>query len=146
MQESRPSRTALRVALRRAAHQIYDAPPLVLDDPIAVPILGPFAAELNRTPGLNPAHKARPFSIALRAFLVARSRYAEDLLAHAVTRGVTQYILLGAGLDTFAHRNPHPHLRVFASSRSITPPPSSGSANCSPPPVYLRRPTSPTHP
>jgi methyltransferase (TIGR00027 family) len=113
MQESRPSRTALRVALRRAAHQLYDARPLVLDDPIAVPILGPHAAELDRTPGLNPDNKARPFSIALRAFLVARSRYAEDLLAQAVARGVTQYVLLGAGLDTFAHRNAHPHLRVF---------------------------------
>jgi methyltransferase (TIGR00027 family) len=113
MHESRPSRTALRVALRRAAHQLYDAHPLVLDDPIAVPILGPHAEELTRTPGLNPNLKARPFSIALRAFLVARSRYAEDLLAQAVTRGITQYVLLGVGLDTFAHRNPHPNLRVF---------------------------------
>ena len=49
----------------------------------------------------------------LRAFLVARSRYAEDLLAEAVQHGVTQYVLLGAGLDTFAHRNPYPDLRVF---------------------------------
>jgi methyltransferase (TIGR00027 family) len=117
MQESSPSRTALRVALRRAAHQLYDAHPLVLDDPIAIPILGPHAEELTRTPGLNPALKARPFSIALRAFLVARSRYAEDLLTQAVARqsdqAITQYVLLGAGLDTFAHRNPHPQLRVF---------------------------------
>jgi methyltransferase (TIGR00027 family) len=99
--------------MRRAAHQLYDAPPLILDDPIAVPILGPYANEIARTPGRDPAHKPRPFSIALRSFLVARSRYAEDLLAHAVARGVTQYVLLGAGLDTFAHRNPHPSLRVF---------------------------------
>lgn len=113
MQAAIPSRTALRVAMRRAAHQLYDAPPLVLDDPIAVPILGPYAAEIERTPGRNPQHKPRPFSISLRAFLVARSRYAEDLLAQAVARGVTQYVLLGAGLDTFAHRNPHPALRVF---------------------------------
>jgi methyltransferase (TIGR00027 family) len=113
MQESLPSATALRVALRRAAHQLYDAHPLVLDDPIAIPILGPYAAELERTPGLNPALKPRPYSISLRAFLVARSRYAEDLLAQAVASGITQYVLLGAGLDTFAHRNLHPHLRVF---------------------------------
>jgi methyltransferase (TIGR00027 family) len=99
--------------MRRAAHQIYDAPPLIFDDPIAVSILGPYAAEIERTPGRNPAHKLRPFSIALRAFLVARSRYAEDLLAQAVARGITQYVLLGAGLDTFAHRNPYPTLRVF---------------------------------
>jgi methyltransferase (TIGR00027 family) len=99
--------------MRRAAHQLYDAPPLVLEDPIAVAILGPYAAEIERTPGRDPANKPRPFSIALRAFLVARSRYAEDLLAQAVARGVTQYVLLGAGLDTFAHRNPYPSLRVF---------------------------------
>ncbi len=113
MEHARPSRTALRVAMRRAAHQLYDARPLVLDDPIAVAILGPHTAELERTPGRNPEHKPRPYSVGLRAFLVARSRYAEDLLAHAVEHAVTQYVLLGAGLDTFAHRNPHPRLRVF---------------------------------
>lgn len=113
MQEARPSRTALRVAMRRAAHQLYDARPLVFDDPIAVTILGPYAQELERTPGREAAHKPRPHSIGLRAFLVARSRYAEDLLAQAVSRGVNQYVLLGAGLDTFAHRNPYPSLRVF---------------------------------
>jgi methyltransferase (TIGR00027 family) len=110
MEEASPSKTALRVALRRAAHQLYDAPPLVLNDPIAVPILGDtYAEELRRT----PTRPDRPFSVSLRAFLVARSRYAEDTLARAVDHGVTQYVLLGAGLDTFAHRNPHPHLRVF---------------------------------
>jgi methyltransferase (TIGR00027 family) len=110
MQAASPSQTALRVALRRAAHQLYDAPPLVLDDPIAVPILGQaYAEELRRT----PTRPDRPFSVGLRAFLVARSRYAEDTLARAVAQGVTQYVLLGAGLDTFAHRNPYPQLRVF---------------------------------
>ncbi len=113
MEHARPSRTALRVAMRRAAHQMYDARPLVFDDPIAVAILGPHAEELQRTPGRDPERKPRPYSIGLRAFLVARSRYAEDLLAQAVAHGVTQYVLLGAGLDTFAHRNPHPSLRVF---------------------------------
>ena len=110
---ARPSRTALSVALRRAAHQIYDAQPLVFDDPVAVQILGSHADQLQRTPGRNPEYKPRPHSIGLRAFLVARSRYAEDRLAEAVERGVTQYVLLGAGLDTFAHRNPPPQLRVF---------------------------------
>jgi methyltransferase (TIGR00027 family) len=99
--------------MRRAAHQLYDAPPLVFDDPLAVSILGPHAAEVERTPGRNPSHKPRPHSLGLRAFLVARSRYAEDLLAQAVGRGVAQYVLLGAGLDTFAYRNPYPSLRVF---------------------------------
>src|SRR5215475_9699479 len=110
MEEARPSRTALRVAMRRAAHQIYDAPPLVFEDPIAVPILGAeYLPEVERTQ--FKLHK--PHSVGLRAFLVARSRYAEELLARAVFRGITQYVLLGAGLDTFAHRNPYPHLHVF---------------------------------
>lgn len=110
MLEAKPSRTALRVAMRRAAHQIYDERPLVFEDPIAVPILGEtYAEEVRRT----PTRPDRPFSVALRAFLVARSRYAEDNLARAVEHGVTQYVLLGAGLDTFAHRNPYPGLRVF---------------------------------
>jgi methyltransferase (TIGR00027 family) len=110
MQSASPSRTALRVAMRRAAHQLYDAQPLVLDDPIAVPILGQeYLPEVHKT--ATKLHK--PFSVALRAFLVARSRYAEDSLARAVTNGVAQYVLLGAGLDTFAHRNPYSQLRVF---------------------------------
>lgn len=109
MKHATPSRSALRVALRRAAHQIYDTP-LVFDDPVAVPILGAtYAEELRRT----PVRTDRPFSVALRAFIVARSRYAEDNLSRAVTAGVRQYVLLGAGLDTFAYRNPYPQLRVF---------------------------------
>lgn len=48
-----------------------------------------------------------------RAFIIGRSRYAEDELAQAVARGVRQYVVLGAGLDTFAYRNPFPDLRVF---------------------------------
>src|SRR5271163_3587476 len=109
MQQAIPSRTALRVALRRAAHQLYDSP-VVFPDPIAVPILGDTCAEeLHRT----PVRPDRPFSVSLRAFLVARSRYAEDLLAHAVAEKVRQYVLLGAGLDTFAYRTPSHELRVF---------------------------------
>ena len=109
MEQAIPSRTALRVALRRAAHQLHDSP-VVFDDPMAVAILGAaYAEELRRT----PLREDRPFSIALRAFLVARSRYAEDNLRKAVERGVEQYVLLGAGLDTFAYRNSYARLRVF---------------------------------
>jgi methyltransferase (TIGR00027 family) len=109
MDDAVASRTALRVALRRAAHQLYDTP-LVFDDPLAVKILGPtYEAELKRT----PIRADRPHSVALRAFLVARSRYSEDLLQKAVERGVDQYVLLGAGLDTFAYRSPYAGLRVF---------------------------------
>ena len=109
MQEAIPSRTALRVALRRAAHQLFDQP-IVFNDPVAVPLLGArYAEELHRT----PRRTDRPFSTALRAYLVARSRFAEDNLQRAVDEGVRQYVLLGAGLDTFAYRNPFPGLRVF---------------------------------
>lgn len=98
--------TALGVASRRAAHQILDDPPKVLDDPIAVPILGPeFFAD--------PVRHADPRSRAFRAYMVARSRYAEDNLASAVAAGVSQYVILGAGLDTFAYRNPFSALHVF---------------------------------
>ncbi len=111
MHEAKPSRTALRVAIRRAAHQIFDTP-RVLDDPLAMRIIG---AELAaRTQAAALEHSAMP-SRALRAFLVARSRYAEDELARAVSDGIRQYVVLGAGLDTFAYRNPHAEagLRVF---------------------------------
>ena len=105
MQTGRASRTALRVAIRRAAHQIVDQPP-VLVDPVALPLLGPgWERDLERA-----MHTvARDF----RAFMAARSRYVEDRLADAVAAGVRQYVVLGAGLDTFAYRNPFPQLRVF---------------------------------
>jgi methyltransferase (TIGR00027 family) len=108
MQEGNFSRTAHRVAIRRAAHQLLDEP-RVLDDPLALRIIGSETAEELRS---NPKeHHA--FSRSFRAFMAARSRYAEDELARAVARGVTQYVILGAGLDTFAYRNPHPGLLVF---------------------------------
>jgi len=83
---------------------------VVLNDPIAVPILGAMYAERLR---VAAEERDEAFSRSLRAFLVARSRYAEGKLNEAVAAGVRQYVLLGAGLDTFAHRNPHPQLRVF---------------------------------
>ena len=111
MQAAIPSRTALRVALRRAAHQIHDAKPLVFEDPLAVRILGAeHADELKRTPDGD----RRPFSAGFRAFMVARARLAEDTLAAGVSESrVTQYLVLGAGLDTFACRNASAELRVF---------------------------------
>ncbi len=108
--EEHASRTALRVALRRAAHQVYDARPLVFEDALAVRILGPeYAEELRKT----ATKLEKPFSVALRAFLVGRSRYAEDCLRAAYARGCRQYCLLGAGLDTFGYRNQLEGLRVF---------------------------------
>jgi methyltransferase (TIGR00027 family) len=112
MEDARPSRTAMRVAMRRAAHQLFDAPPLVLDDPVAVPIIGPEAvAKVSASAAKQRGRIAR----SARAFMVARSRFAEDALARAVARGTGQFVILGAGLDTFAYRNPYPEgtLRVF---------------------------------
>jgi len=108
MQEGKFSKTARRVAIRRAAHQLLDHP-RVLDDPLALRIIGSDAEEALRS---NPKED-HAFSRAFRAFMAARSRYAEDELAGAVGRGVAQYVVLGAGLDTFAYRNPHPGLQVF---------------------------------
>jgi methyltransferase (TIGR00027 family) len=111
MQEARPSRTAVRVAMHRAAHQVLDNPK-VLDDLLALAIIGQKAAsQLHSSESRYGERIARN----LRAFMAARSRYAEDELAAAVSRGVRQCVILGAGLDTFAYRNPYPEsaLRVF---------------------------------
>jgi methyltransferase (TIGR00027 family) len=108
MQKGTFSKTAQRVAIRRAAHQLLDEPK-VLDDPLALRIIG-FDAERALRSDPKEHHA---FSRAFRAFMAARSRYAEDELARAVEHGVTQYVVLGAGLDTFAYRNPHAGLRVF---------------------------------
>jgi methyltransferase (TIGR00027 family) len=111
MIEAKPSRTAMGVAIRRAAHQLFDTP-LVLDDPFALPIVGPDAAERLQAAANDQQDL---MSRAMRAFLVVRSRFAEDELARAIDRGTHQYVVLGAGLDTFAFRNPYPPdtLRVF---------------------------------
>jgi methyltransferase (TIGR00027 family) len=107
MIEHKPSRTAYRVALRRAGHQLWDNPP-VFEDPVALRIIGCKAVdELQAGPTGSAAGRY------LRAFLVARSRLAEEHLAAAVARGVKQYVVLGAGLDTFAYRNPFSDIRVF---------------------------------
>ncbi len=109
MQEHRPSATAQKVAIRRAAHQLLDHP-LVFEDPLAIPIIGPRAAG---TLTADPAKFQTRSSRFLRAFVAVRSRFAQDELALAVERGTRQCVILGAGLDTFAYRNPYPNLRVF---------------------------------
>lgn len=105
MTESRFSVTAQRAALKRAVHQLLDNPK-ILDDPLALKIVGKEYAAALRT---NPAQfETSPLSSYIRAFIVARSRYAEDELAIGVKQGVRQYVILGAGFDTFAYRNPFP--------------------------------------
>ena len=108
MIEGKPSHTALRVAVRRAAHQLLDRP-LVLDDPLALRIIPEDRANALRAGGTERG----PLAPYMRAFFAVRSRVAEDELRAAVGRGVNQYVVLGAGLDTFAYRNPFPSVRVF---------------------------------
>jgi methyltransferase (TIGR00027 family) len=105
--EGAPSSTAQGAAVWRALHQVIDYP-RILDDPLAVPIIGSEGARGLQAAADRQAH-------GLRAFIALRSRYAEDRLAAAVARGVRQYVVLGAGLDTFAYRNPHAArgLKVF---------------------------------
>ncbi|GAA2343607.1 class I SAM-dependent methyltransferase [Streptomyces cuspidosporus] len=103
MQPRSPSRTARRVAALRAAHQTLDHGRL-FRDPLAVRLLDADAEELLGEPDHGPTAPERR---AFRLFIAARSRFAEDHLAAAVARGVRQLVVLGAGLDTFAYRNPH---------------------------------------
>ncbi len=107
MEQERPSHTAYQVAVLRALHQRLDAPK-VFDDPWAERVLGP-----DRDKALATAAESAARSLRLRATLVVRSRVVEEVLARALDRGVRQYVLLGAGLDTFAFRNTVPDLAIF---------------------------------
>lgn len=97
------SRTALATAHMRAAHQLLDARPLLLDDPVAVPLLGRQAAQAIRDAAAS--HRT-PWARALRSHVLLRSVFAEERLAAAAGRGVAQYAILGAGFDTFSLRQP----------------------------------------
>src|ERR1700733_1976870 len=108
METSQPSRTALGAAMHRAAHQLLDRP-LVFEDPLALTIIGR-DAERELRAGTDWHGFVAP---GLRAFIVARSRYTEDALADAAMRGIKQYLLLGAGLDTYAYRRKPGQPRVF---------------------------------
>jgi methyltransferase (TIGR00027 family) len=112
-----PSLTARRVAERRAAHQLLDAP-LVLNDPLALKIVG--ATRPEERARLTAKEQGR-LARTLRAFIAARARMAEDELARRVAGGLQQYVILGAGLDTFAYRNPFSdRLRVFEVDQEST--------------------------
>lgn len=94
----RPDATAARVALWRALHVQHDPPPHVIEDELGLRLLAPNDGWQQR-PDMDPVF-TRPF----RASIVARARFIEDLIVDQATRGITQYVLLGAGLDTFAQR------------------------------------------
>ncbi|MFI1799694.1 class I SAM-dependent methyltransferase [Streptomyces sp. NPDC020379] len=104
METGQPSRTAMRAAHGRACHQTD--PRRILTDPLAPRILGLDPAGLPPLPD-------DPLDLYGLRFLAARSRFAEDALAAAVATGTRQLVILGAGLDTFAYRNPHAELRVI---------------------------------
>ena len=103
MSQREASRTALATAYLRAAHQILDAKPFILDDPVAVQLLGEGAEQRIREAAVR---YQTPAALALRSLVVLRSRFAEDRLSAAVQRGVSQYVIVGAGFDTFALRQP----------------------------------------
>jgi len=111
MREDRPSRTAMGMAIHRAAHQKFDHPP-VFEDPFAERILSQGMRAALEKRAHYRRRRLSP-SIYVRSMLAARSRVAEEALALAVGRGVRQYVVLGAGLDTFALRNTTANLRVF---------------------------------
>jgi len=95
-----PDSTAVRVALWRALHVQLDAPPHVLEDEIGLRLAAPEEG-WRRRPDMDP-DATSPF----RASIVARSRFIEDLVVERTGHGVGQYVILGAGLDTFAQRRP----------------------------------------
>ncbi|NLU84514.1 class I SAM-dependent methyltransferase [Rhodococcus sp. HNM0569] len=98
MTSGEPDDTAVRVALWRALHLEVDASPPVFDDAIGLRLVAP-DDDWRRRPDMDP-DGTRGF----RAAIVARARFVEDLVTREHARGVDQYVVLGAGLDTFAQR------------------------------------------
>jgi methyltransferase (TIGR00027 family) len=103
-----PDNTAVRVALWRALHVRADPPPHVFEDDLGLALVAP-DGDWPQRPDMSPF--TRPF----RASIVARARFVEDLLEEELSHGLTQYVILGAGLDTFAQRRPElgARLRIF---------------------------------
>ena len=113
MEEFRPSRTMQLAAMLRAAHLLWDDPPKILEDTLALRLCG-----FENTAALRLAHEAAIKQFAERVGLdsarsagrygrshaVMTGRYVEDELEQVIKRGVSQYVILGAGLDSFAYR------------------------------------------
>ena len=104
-----PDSTAVRVALWRAMHVQLDSPPHVLEDEVGLQLAAPEDGWRSRR-DMDSQGTSR-----FRASIVARARFIEDLVVEQAARGVGQYVLLGAGLDTFAQRRPEiaSNLKVF---------------------------------
>lgn len=101
-----PNATAVRVALWRALHLRVDPAPHVLEDDIGRLLADPGKDWLS-DPSMNPVRSR------VRASMVARARFIEDLALEQAGHGVTQYVILGAGLDSFAQRRPDAGLTIF---------------------------------
>lgn len=104
-----PDNTAVRTALWRALHVELDDPPPVLSDVVGLELAAPEDGWRDR-PDMHP-FGTRGF----RASIVARARCIEDLVTEQLDAGTTQYVILGAGLDTLAQRRPEllERLRIF---------------------------------
>ncbi|WP_307818695.1 class I SAM-dependent methyltransferase, partial [Streptomyces sp. MBT62] len=114
--EVEPDHTAVRVALWRALHVRADAPPYVIEDEVGLRLVGP-GDDWRERPDMDVEATRR-----IRASIVARARFVEDVVAEEVAKGVDQYVVLGAGLDTFAQRRPElgAKIRVFEVERPGT--------------------------
>jgi methyltransferase (TIGR00027 family) len=118
MLSGQTSRTMLRPAVMRAAHQLFDEP-LILNDPIAVGLV----PETSEQAILAAAEDQRaPAALRHRAMFALRSRFTENRLASAAARNVRQYVILGAGLETFPWRQPEfaRDMRIFFSDHPAT--------------------------
>ena len=113
MEEGRPSATAMTAARQRAAHMLWDDAPKIFEDPLALGLSGVESESALQATlrAMQAAHARRSTPEVTemnyrcaRASMVVRQRYAEDALDEAVKRGLGQYVILGAGLDSFAYR------------------------------------------
>jgi O-methyltransferase involved in polyketide biosynthesis len=101
--ERNTSQTAMGTAYMRAAHQLFDPAPRLLEDPLAITLIGETGVQQIKAAA---DRYLSPPAAALRSHVVLRTRHTEQRLQAALERGVTQYVILGAGLDTFALRQP----------------------------------------
>ena len=117
MQHDQRSRTIQIPAIMRALHQSNDGDPKILNDPIA-----PRLIDVDDDRGWLAPLLDHPFAKGWRAGFALRARYAEDCLEEGVQRGVSQYVILGAGLDTFPYRQPSwgRALRIYEVDHPIT--------------------------
>ncbi len=96
--KAEPDNTAVRTALWRAMHVQIDSSPHIIEDEIGFKLVAP-ADGWRKRPDMDANFTKR-----LRASMVARARFVEDLIIEENKRGIDQYVILGAGLDTFAQR------------------------------------------